>query len=77
MIPNIEPAHTADKLNSIFAPATRAVGLTDKSNGITSKHCITEVTADRVIEAKVYSDYIKNSEFKTMNVFEQENNSGT
>ena len=35
------------------------------------------VTLDRVSEAKSYSDYIKNSEFETMNVFERENNSGT
>ena len=30
-----------------------------------------------VSEAKAYSDYIKNSEFETMNAFEQENSSGT
>ena len=51
--------------------------MTDNFNGLTSKHCIAEVTADKVSEAKLYSDYIKNSEFETMNVFEQENNSGT
>ena len=69
------PAHTEDKLQSIFAPATRAVGLRDNSNGFLSRHCIAEVIADRVSEAKVYSDYIKSSEFETMNVFERENNS--
>ena len=42
-----------------------------------SRHFIAEDTADRVIEAKAYSDYIKISEFGTMNVFERENNSGT
>ena len=42
-----------------------------------SRHCIAEVTADRVSQEKSYSDYIKNSEFETMNVFERENNSGT
>ena len=36
-----------------------------------------EVTADRVSEAKLYSDYIKISEFETMRVFEFGNNSGT
>ena len=36
-----------------------------------------KVTADRVSEAKAYIDYIKNSEFKTMKVFEFKNNSGT
>ena len=66
----ISPTHTADKLKSIFALATRAGGLTDNSDRLTSRHRIAEVTADRVSEAKAYSDYIKNSEFETMNVFE-------
>ena len=48
----------------------------DNSNGLTSRHHIAKVTADRVSEAKAYSDYIKNSEFETMKVFEFENNSG-
>ena len=73
----LSPAHTADKLKSIFVPATRVGGLTDKSDRITSSHGIAKVTADRESEAKEYRDYIKNSEFETMNVFEQENNSGT
>ena len=42
-----------------------------------SSHGIAKFTADRVSEAKVYSDYIKNSEFETMKVFEFENISGT
>ena len=71
------PAHTADKLKSIFVPAIRAGGLTDNSDGLTSSHGIAKVAADRVSEAKAYSDYIKNSEFETMNVFERENNAGT
>ena len=49
----------------------------DKYDGLTSRHRIAEVTADRVSEEKAYSDYIKSSEFGTMNVFELENNSGT
>ena len=65
----LSPAHTADKLKSIFFPATRVGGLTDNSDGLTSSHSIAKVTADRANEAKAYSDYIKNSEFKTMNVF--------
>ena len=73
----LSPAHTADKLKSVFAPAIRAVGLTDNSVVLTSRCRISEVTADRVIKAKAYSDYTKNSESETMNVFEQENNSGT
>ena len=73
----ISPAHTADKLKSVIVPATIAGGLTDNSDGLASWHHIVKVTADRASEAKVYSDYIKNSEFENMNVLEQENNSGT
>ena len=73
----LSPAHTADKLKSIFPPATRSGGLTDNSNRLASRHRIVEVTADRASEPKAYSEYIKNSEFETMNVFERENNSGT
>ena len=73
----LSPSHTADKIKSIFAPALRAVELKDNSDWLASIHSIEEVTADRVNKAKESSDYIKNSEFETMNVFEQENNSGT
>ena len=73
----LSPAHTADKLKSVIVPATRVRGLTDNSDGLTSSHGISKVGADRVSEAKAYSDYIKNSEFETMKVFEFENNSGT
>ena len=73
----LSAAHTADKLKSIFAPDTRSRGLTYNSDGLTSSHGIAEVTADRVSEEKAYSDYIKKSEFETMNIFERENNSGT
>ena len=73
----LSPAHTADKLKSIITPATRAVGLTDNPNGLTYRHCIKGVTAKRLSEAKSYSDYFKNSEFETINVFERENISGT
>ena len=69
----LSPANTADKLNSVFSPATIAGELTDNSNWLASRHGISEVTEGRVIEAKVYSDYIKNSEFETMNVFERGN----
>ena len=70
-------AHTADKLKSVIGPATRAGGLTDNSDGLTSSHGISKVVADRVSEAKAYSDYVKNSEFETMIFFEFKNNSGT
>ena len=73
----ISPAYTADKLNSIFSLANRSGGLTDNSGGINSRHRIAEVTAVRVSEEKAYSDYIKKSEFETMNVFERESNFGT
>ena len=62
--------HTANKLKSIIGPDTRVRGLTDSSDGISFSHGIARVTADRVSEAKRYSDYIKNSEFETINVFE-------
>ena len=67
----LTPAHTSDKLKSIFAPATRAGGLMDNSDGLASRHHIAEVTVDRVSKAKAYSDYIKNSEFETRNCFER------
>ena len=51
--------------------------MTDNSNGLTSSHGISKVAADRVSEAKAYSDYIKNYEFETMKVFEFENISRT
>ena len=73
----LSPAHTADKLKSIFALTTRAGELTDKCNRLRSRHCIAEVRTDRVSEAKAYSDYTKISEFETMNVFERGNNSET
>ena len=73
----LSTAHTADKLKSVIGPATRVRGLTDNSDGIKSRNRIAEVTADRESEAKWYSEYIKNSEFETMKVFEFENNSGT
>ena len=52
----LSTTHTADKLKSVFAPAAIAGGLTDKSYILTSMHSIAEVTADRLSEAKVYSD---------------------
>ena len=73
----LSPAHTADKLKSIFAPATRDGGFPDNSYWLASRHLIAEVTAGRVSEAKEYSDYIKNSEFETMNVFGRKNYLGT
>ena len=73
----LSPANTADKLKSVIGPATRVRRLTDNPEELTSSHGIVKFTADRVSEEKAYSDYIKNSEFETMQVFEFENNSGT
>ena len=73
----LSTAQTADKLTSIIVPTTRSGGLTDNSDGLMSSHGISKVAADRVSEAKAYSDYIKNSDFETMKVFEFENNSVT
>ena len=64
----LSTAHTADKLKSVIGSATRVGGLTNNTDGLTSRHRIAEVTADRVSEAKAYSDYIKKSEFETMKV---------
>ena len=61
----------------VIGPATKAGGLTDNSDTLTSRHRIAKVTADRVSEVKAYSDYIKNSEFEYVKVFEFRNNSGT
>ena len=44
----LSTAHTADKIKSVIGPATRAGGLTDNSNRLTSSHNIAKVTADRV-----------------------------
>ena len=68
----LSTVNTADKLNSVFAPVTRAEGLTYHSDRLASMHRIAEVTADRASEAKAYRDYIKNYEFETKNVFERE-----
>ena len=68
----ISPAHTADKPNSIFAPAIRSGVLMDNYNCLAPRHGIVKVTAERVSKAKSYSDYIKNSELETMNFFERE-----
>ena len=54
----LSTVNTADKLNSVFAPVTRAEGLMDHSNWLVSRHCIAEDTADRVSEAKAYRNYI-------------------
>ena len=51
--------------------------MTDNYDGLTSSRGIPKVAADRVREAKAYSDYIKKSEFETMKVFEIGNDSGT
>ena len=59
----LSPAHTTDKLKSVIGPATRAESWLDHSNWLGARHRIAEVTADRVSEAKAYSDYIKKSEF--------------
>ena len=69
----LSPTHTVDKLNFSSAPATRSGGLTDKSNWITSRHRIAEVTEGRLSKVQAYSDYIKKSEFETRNVFERKN----
>ena len=62
-IPNLvdlglSPANAADKIKSVFVPATRVEGLTDNSDWLVSRHGCKKVTVGRVSEAKAYSDYI-------------------
>ena len=73
----LSPAHTVDKIKSVISPAIRAEGLMGNSDGLTSSHGISKVVADRVSEAKAYSDYTKNYEYETPNFFEIQNDSGT
>ena len=73
----LSTAHTWDKLKYVIGPPTRVQEFKDNTDGHTSSHGISKVAADRVSEAKAYSDYIKNSEFETIKVFEIRNNSGT
>ena len=54
----ISPTHTADKLNSVFSPATRDGGLTDNSYWLASRYRIAEVTEERVSKVQSYSNYI-------------------
>ena len=51
--------NTAEKLNSVFTPITRAEGLMGNSNWLAARHGIAEVTADRVIKAKAYINYVE------------------
>ena len=73
----LSTAQIADKLKSVIGPATRVRGLTNNSDGLMSRRGIEKFTASIVSKEKAYSDYIKKFEFKTMKVFEFENNSGT
>ena len=49
----------------------------DNTDRLTSSHGISKVAANRVSGEKAYSEYIKNSEFETIKVFEIRNDSGT
>ena len=46
----ISTVNTAEKLNSVFAPVTRAEGLMGSLKWILDSYCIAEVAADRVSE---------------------------
>ena len=69
----ISTVNTADKLDSVFAPVTRAEVLMGNSKWLVDSHSIVKVTAHRVSEAKGYRYYIKNSGFETRNFFERGN----
>ena len=60
--------NTGEKLNAVFAPATRAGELTYHSDWVVLRYNIAEFTADRVSKAKAYINYIKNYEFETMSL---------
>ena len=47
----LSTVNTADKLNSVYAPVTRAEGLMDHSGWLVSRHRIVKITEDRVREA--------------------------
>ena len=55
----LSDVNTADKLNIVFAPVTKAEVLTDHSNWFTSRHSISGVTASRVSEEKRTAIIIK------------------
>ena len=65
----LSPAHTPDKIKSVVGPATKVKWLANISDWLASRHGIEEVTVVRAKEIKAYSDYIKNSEFETINFF--------
>ena len=62
----LSTVNTAEKLNSIFVPVTRAEGLTDHSNWLMSKYCIgtedNEVNCIFVVEFSSFSPICKNNE---------------
>ena len=57
----LSPSHTRDKCKSVIGPTTRAEGWLDHSYWLLSWNRIAEVIEERVVEAKSYGDYIKNS----------------
>ena len=71
------PANTTDKLKSVIGPVIIVEGLTGSFEWLAYSHGIVIVAVIRVSKTKVYSDYIKISDFETTKVFEQENISVT
>ena len=65
----MSPANTGDKLKYVFAPDTIFEGFTDDSECILSMNGYKDVTVVRVSEMKLFSKYIKNSEFETTKFF--------
>ena len=63
----LSPEHTTDKFKFVIGPATRAGGLTDRSNWLAYRYLIVEVLEGRVSKIQAYRNYIKNSEFETRN----------
>ena len=69
----LSPAHKTDKLKSVIGQTTRSGEFKDNSDWIASRHRIAEVTEEKLSKVQAYSNYIKNSEFGTEDVFEREN----
>ena len=73
----IASVNATDRLGLVSATTTILGRPTLSSDWLQHGHDIEEVTAEKVSEAKAYSDYILENEFETMRVFERENISVT
>ena len=68
----LSPANTPDNLKFVIVPTIRVGRLTNASYWFPPRHYIEEITAERVSEAKYYSNYILKKGIETMKYFERE-----